>query len=155
MDGRETTVLALAVDNSEARESLAANQTDSTRNVIENHIRSFHSGSIDAVLSDFSPEAVLFTPSGILRGKSEIKALFQALLEEFGKPGSSETLQTAIFDEEYAYLVWSAETADNYYELATDTFVVRDGKIVAQSFAAKITPKSDPVASAVGLAHES
>jgi hypothetical protein len=27
------------------------------------------------------------------------------------------------------------------YELATDMLVVRDGKIVAQSFAGKITPK--------------
>jgi hypothetical protein len=42
---------------------------------------------------------------------------------------------------EYAYILWSAETADNSYEAATDTFVVRNGKIIAQSFAAKITPK--------------
>jgi hypothetical protein len=28
------------------------------------------------------------------------------------------------------------------YEMATDTFVVQDGKIVAQSFTGKITPKS-------------
>ena len=42
---------------------------------------------------------------------------------------------------DYAYVLWSAETADNSYEAATDTFVVRVGKIVAQSFAAKITPK--------------
>jgi hypothetical protein len=42
---------------------------------------------------------------------------------------------------DYAYILWSAETADNVYEVGTDTFVVRDGKIVAQSFAAKITPK--------------
>jgi hypothetical protein len=34
-----------------------------------------------------------------------------------------------------------AETPDNIYEPASDTYVVRDGKIVAQSFAAKITPK--------------
>jgi len=27
------------------------------------------------------------------------------------------------------------------YEVGTDTFVVRDGKIVAQSFAGKMTPK--------------
>jgi len=44
-------------------------------------------------------------------------------------------------DGDYAYILWDAETADNSYELATDTFVVRNGKIVAQSFAAKITPK--------------
>ena len=43
---------------------------------------------------------------------------------------------------DYAYVLWTAETADNVYELGTDTLVVRDGKIVAQSYAAKITPKS-------------
>jgi hypothetical protein len=42
---------------------------------------------------------------------------------------------------DYAYILWAAETADNIYELATDTFLVRDGKIIAQSFAGKITPK--------------
>jgi hypothetical protein len=27
------------------------------------------------------------------------------------------------------------------YEIGTDTFVVRDGKVVAQSFTGKVTPK--------------
>ena len=35
----------------------------------------------------------------------------------------------------------AAETADNRYEIGTDTFVVKDGKIVTQTFAGKITPK--------------
>ena len=38
------------------------------------------------------------------------------------------------------YCIWTAETADNVYELGTDTLVVRDGKILGQSFAGKITP---------------
>ena len=42
---------------------------------------------------------------------------------------------------DHAYILWTAETADNVYELGTDMFVVRDGRIVAQSFAGKITPK--------------
>jgi len=42
---------------------------------------------------------------------------------------------------DYAYILWTAETADNVYEVGADTFVVRDGKIVAQSFAGKIRPK--------------
>jgi hypothetical protein len=62
-------------------------------------------------------------------------------LTEFGKPGSSDTVHAAIFEGDFAYLIWSGETAGNYYEFATDTFIVRVGKIVAQSFAAKITPK--------------
>jgi hypothetical protein len=43
---------------------------------------------------------------------------------------------------DYAYILWNAETPDHTYDAATDTFVVRNGKIVAQSFAAQITPKS-------------
>jgi hypothetical protein len=45
-------------------------------------------------------------------------------------------------DGDYAYIIWSAQTAENVYELATDTFVVRNGKIVVQSFAGKITPRN-------------
>jgi hypothetical protein len=51
-------------------------------------------------------------------------------------------MKTMSVDGGYAYIIWSAETADNVYELATDTFVVRNGKIVVQSFAGKITPRS-------------
>jgi hypothetical protein len=40
-----------------------------------------------------------------------------------------------------AYILWTAETADNVYELGTDTFFVREGKIVTQSFTGKITAK--------------
>jgi len=46
-----------------------------------------------------------------------------------------------LVEGDYAYILWSAETPDNVYELGTDTFVVRDGKIMAQSFTGKITPK--------------
>jgi hypothetical protein len=50
-------------------------------------------------------------------------------------------MQQRHVDGDHAYIVWNAETADTVYELATDTFVVRNGKIVAQSFAAKTSPK--------------
>ena len=112
-----------------------------TKDVIDNHIRCFHEGNIEGVLDDYLTDAILFTPAGPLKGRSEIRKLFQTLLAEFGKPGASDKVQMATFEGDYGYLIWSAETADNFYELATDTFVVRDGKIVAQSFAAKITPK--------------
>src|SRR5262245_58833677 len=113
----------------------------STKDVIESHLGRFREGNLEGILDDYSADAILFTPAGPLKGRSEIKTLFQALLAEFGKPGASDTLQTETFEGDYAYLVWSAETADNFYELATDTFVVRDGKIVVQSFAAKTSPK--------------
>ena len=60
---------------------------------------------------------------------------------EFGKPGATFSLEQQFIEGDYAYILWSAETVDNVYELATDTFVVQDGKIVAQSFTGKVTPK--------------
>jgi hypothetical protein len=50
-------------------------------------------------------------------------------------------VQRQSIEGEVAHIVWAAETADNVYDLGTDTFVVRDGKIIAQPFAAKTTPK--------------
>ena len=44
-------------------------------------------------------------------------------------------------DGDYAYILWSAETADNVYEMGTDTFVVRNSQIIAHSFAGKIRAK--------------
>ena len=50
-------------------------------------------------------------------------------------------MKQQFIEGDYAYILWSAETVDNVYEMGTDTFVVRDGKIVAQSFTGKVTPK--------------
>ncbi len=114
---------------------------NSTKDVIEHHLKAFGEGDLKGILSDYAPGAVLFTPDGPLRGAEAIKPLFQAMLAEFKKPGAAFSMKEYFVEGNYAYILWSAETADNVYELGTDTFVVRDGKIVAQSFTGKITPK--------------
>jgi len=113
----------------------------STSDVLDRHLKAFAEYDIDGVLSDYSPDAILFAPTGPLKGPDAIKPLFEGLVSEFRKPGSSFTMQQRWIDGDHAYILWTAETADNSYEFATDTFVVRSGKIVAQSFSAKVKPK--------------
>jgi ketosteroid isomerase-like protein len=113
----------------------------STKDVIDHHLKSFGECDLKGILSDYAPAAVLFTPEGPLRGVDAIRPLFQAMLVEFGKPGAAFSLKQQSVEGDYAYILWTAETANNVYELATDTFVVRDGMIVVQSFAGKITPR--------------
>jgi ketosteroid isomerase-like protein len=113
----------------------------STKGVIEHHLKCFDEGDLKGVLSDYAPDAVLFTPDGALRGVDAIRPLFQTLIAEFGKPGAAFSMKQQCVDGDHAYILWTTETADNVYEMGTDTFVVRDGKIVAQSFTAKITPR--------------
>jgi ketosteroid isomerase-like protein len=113
----------------------------STKSVIDHHLKCFGEGDLKGILSDYAPDAVLFTSDGPLRGASAIRPLFQAMVAEFGKPGAAFSMKQQFVEGDYAYILWTAETADNVYELGTDTFVVRDGKIVAQSFTGKVTPK--------------
>ena len=114
----------------------------SAGDVLNHHLKCFGEGNLESILSDYSSDAVLFVPAGALKGPDAMKPVFQALFSEFAKPGASFAMHQQCVDGDYAYILWSAETADNVYEAAADTFVVRNGKIVAQSFAAKITPKS-------------
>jgi ketosteroid isomerase-like protein len=114
----------------------------STKDVIDHHLKCFGEGDLQGILSDYASDAVLFTSDGPLRGADAIKPLFQAMVAEFGKPGATFSMKQQFVEGEYAYILWTAETADNVYEVGTDTFVVRDDKIVAQSFTGKITRKA-------------
>lgn len=113
----------------------------STQHVLDHHLKCFSEGNLEGIISDYAPSAVLFIPGGPLKGHEAIRQAFEAMFSEFAKPGASFAMNQQSVEGEYAYILWNAETADNLYEAATDTFVVQDEKIVAQSFAAKITPK--------------
>lgn len=114
----------------------------STNDVVQNHLRCFARRDLSGILADYAPDAVLFTPDGPLRGEGAIRPLFEALLHEFGKPGADFRLQQQLVDGDHAFIVWSADTADRHYELGTDTFFIRDGKIIVQSFASRTTPRA-------------
>jgi ketosteroid isomerase-like protein len=116
-------------------------EMSSTKDVIDHHLKSFGEGNLKGILSDYAPMAILFTPDGPLEGVDALRPLFQGLLAEFAKPGSSFKLKHQSTKGDYGYILWTAETADNVYDLVTDTFFVQDGKIIVQSFAAKILPK--------------
>ena len=112
-----------------------------TEDVLRRHVRCFFEGDLEGVVSDYSADAVFFTPTGPLKGHDRIREFFRPLLKEFGQPGTTFKLEQQAVDGDFAYSLWSVETVDNVYEMATDTQVVRDGKIVAQSFAGKVRSK--------------
>jgi len=114
----------------------------STKDVIDHHLSAFAERDLKGVLSDYAPGAIFFTQKGLLKGVDAIRPLFEALIAEFRKPGATFSMKEQLVEGDHAYILWTAETADNVYELGTDTFVVRGGKIVAQSFTGQITPKA-------------
>jgi ketosteroid isomerase-like protein len=112
-----------------------------TGDVLDQHLKCFSENDLEGVLADYTSDAVLFVPDRPLKGPDAIKPFFQAFFAEFAKSGASFSMHQRYVEGDYAYILWSAETGDNSYEAATDTFVVQNGKIVAQSFAARVIPK--------------
>ena len=113
-----------------------------TEQILGHHLQCFGEGDLDGIMADYTEDSILFTPMGTLKGTGPIRELFNGMFAEFAKPGASFEMQVQDVQDDCAFIVWNAETADNVYEVGTDTFVVREGKIARQSFAGKITPKA-------------
>jgi len=108
--------------------------------VLDHHLQSFGSGDLEGTMADYAPDAALLLPDGVVRGVG-IREFFKAVFAEFSQPGTTTEMKQCLVHNDCAFVVWSAETPNNRYENAVDTFVVRDGKIVVHTFAAKIAPK--------------
>lgn len=114
----------------------------STAQILDHHQKCFANRDLDGLLADYSEDAVFFGPDGALQGPEAMRPIFQKLFAEFSKPGVSFTRRQLLVEGEYAHTVWSAETADNLYEFASDTFVIQKDRIRFQAFSAKVKPRS-------------
>lgn len=113
----------------------------STEATLTHHIQAINEG-VDAILSDYTEQSVLFTPEGPIRGLEGIRSFY----ENFINNSPRELLEALALvrqdtDGEIAYIIWKAEP---YIPYATDTFVIRNDKIVTQTFAA-LTPTAEGV----------
>ena len=124
-----------------------AQTTMSTKEVLERHLKCLADGDLAGFLADFSPEIVVFRPlgfagaGGVAKGLTAIGPVFAALFSEFARPGTRFEIRQQAIEGDYAYIVWDAETGDNFYEHGSDTYIIKNGKIVFQSFAGKIVSK--------------
>lgn len=107
--------------------------TEETKTVVGNHTRALARGNMEAVLADYTEESVIYWEQGPSRGLEEIEKFAQHFLDSIpeGFWKNASTIK-ASFDGEIGYTLW-ASTAG--VPLGTDTYVVRDGKIMVQTFA--------------------
>jgi ketosteroid isomerase-like protein len=105
-----------------------------TNRVLDNHLSAAMRGDLEGVLSDFSEDSVLFLAQGPVRGMNGLRQFYETLLTKppSGFPGNFKLLRREV-EGEVGYLVWTAEPG---VRLATDTYLVRDGKVRVQTFAA-------------------
>ena len=132
--------LAMAASLYFASPAMAASAMTSEA-FLQARLQAFGSGNLEALLEQYSEDATLFTPQGALHGKAQIKTMLQAVLAEFGQPGSKFNLVSQAAVGSSIALVWNAETSQNIYELGVETYVLADGKVATQTTVLKVTPK--------------
>ncbi|MBT3943746.1 MAG: nuclear transport factor 2 family protein [Chloroflexi bacterium] len=113
----------------------------STESVLGHHLGAIMAGDVDAILEDFTEDSVLFTPDGPVRGLDALREMFTGLVTELLPPGSDLKLIDQSIEGEVGYVAWSGSSEKYDFPIGTDTFVVKNDKIVVQTFAAKIDPK--------------
>jgi hypothetical protein len=111
--------------NSSAQEEAA------TKQVLDHHLGAFACG-VEEILKDYDDSSALVTPDKTFRGREEITGFFAAFLDGADPafwPAFKITSISTVRD--VAYLVWEAKP---WVTLATDTLVVKEGKIAVQTF---------------------
>ena len=106
--------------------------TKTTGDVLNQHVQALVSRDLDAIVADYTDDAVVFTPNGAFKGREQIRAFFTAALDMLTPEAMSNlTVIKQEIDGEFAYVIWSALPVISF---AGDTFCIRDGKLVLQSF---------------------
>jgi predicted SnoaL-like aldol condensation-catalyzing enzyme len=111
----------------------------SPQEVFAHHGAALASGDLDEIVLDYAEHSVLITAAGVERGVAGVRRFFAQLLDDL--PDAAWNLTTQVFDGDVLFLEWAAESAANRVDDGVDTFVFRDGIIVAQTVRRTLQPK--------------
>lgn len=111
-------------------------QPDSTdtETVVRQHLKAFiEQQGVEAIVRDYANDVCLLSEGRAYCGKAAAREFFENFLAAL-PPGAIEqfTLRSLRVQGDLAYITWSAGGS---LPLGTDTFLVRQGRIVAQTVA--------------------
>ena len=110
----------------------------STETVVEHHMQSGNNRNVEEVMRDYADNAILISPDGVYKGKQAIRTSYEQLVAQ-----GSESVITAdrkIFEGEVGYVAWSMNAGQGPAVHGSDTFIVKNGKIVVQTVTIFLPP---------------
>ncbi len=99
--------------------------------VMTAHVQALGQG-IAEIMRHYTEDSVVFAPEGPCQGLAQIRAYYESFLAT--RPDNFLKRFTIVRQDvigETAYVIWKAQP---YVRVGTDTFIVRDGKIVLNTF---------------------
>lgn len=101
--------------------------------VFNSHIQGFTTGDLEMVQSNLTEDTVLIIPGATYTGVAEFSEYITGQMQEFGQEGVVFEMGETTVSGNIVYISWSAETPDNSYVYATETYLIEDGKIAVQT----------------------
>ena len=102
-----------------------------TRDVYDRHTRHELDGDLDAMISDYAPDAIVATPDGIGSGHDCIRQSYERVLPLINSLELTSSIQVL---GEVLYLTFRGQHDGRDEFIGTDTFVIRDGLIHMHTF---------------------
>jgi hypothetical protein len=98
--------------------------------VFTHHAQALGAEDLDAIVMDYADDAILISPSGVLRGKDAIRQFFADLLQAL--PKAQWGVKT-IYADNVLFLEWTADSARANVSDGVDTFLFENGLITLQT----------------------
>ena len=111
-----------------------------TQEVIDHHLSAFLDADLNEIMKDFTEDSELLTPDGALKGLNSISSFFGEAFKIMPK-GSTLEMKQMIVKDGIAYLAWTGDSFFVNVPLGTDSFIIRNNKILYQTLVAHIIPK--------------
>jgi len=111
-----------------------------TKEVLDHHWATFQTNDLDGVMADYSDESILITPDRTFKGLTEIRENFVGAFKAFPKDSTAIKLNKSVISQDVAYIIWEASGPKVKISYGTDTFIIRGGKIVRQTYAGVTAP---------------
>lgn len=112
-----------------------------TEKVLKHHWDAFQANDLEETMVDYTEESVLITPDRTYSGLAEIRENFINAFAAFPKDSATLTLDKSVVKKDVGYILWKANTPRFDLTYATDTFIIKDGKIVRQTYAGVASAK--------------
>jgi SnoaL-like domain len=117
---------------------MEATSVRTPQEAFQHHGQVLVAGDLEGIVSDYSDDAIIISPEGVLRGKEGVRQAFEKLLGDL--PSAEWELLSTNFADDILLLEWKATSETAKAEDGIDTFVFRDGLIRVQTLRYTLTP---------------
>src|SRR3712207_4519376 len=103
------------------------------RQVMKDHLRARSAGGLDEDLAEnYHPDVVVLTATEVFRGHDGVRKSAHKLWRAVADARAFH-YDTVMVDDRFALLEWQAKTEELRITSGVDSYVIEDGRIVAQS----------------------